>query len=92
MKLTKRDRFGLHLKVEQACLTCLEEAIRASFQERVNKLDTLKDLRINIEILKRFVRSEFELKIIDTIVYWRLQNQLEECSKMTSGWIKYLNN
>jgi len=89
-KLSKRDRFGIHLKIENLCLDCLQAAIAATFEEKNSKLNSLKSLRVQIEILKRLIRHELELKIIDSQDYWRLQNQLEEISKMTSGWIKYL--
>jgi hypothetical protein len=89
-KLSKRDRFGIHLKIENLCLDCLRTAIAATFEEKTEKIKTLKTLRVNVEILKRLIRDEMELKIIDNRCYWRLQNQLEEISKMTSGWIKYL--
>ncbi len=84
-KLSKRDRFGIHLIIENCCLDGLQLAIAATFEEKPEKLKALKNLRLKIEVLKRLIRHEYELKIIDNHAYWRLQNQLEEISKMTSG-------
>lgn len=89
-KLSKRDRFGIHLKIENLCLACLEFSISAAFEEKAEKIKTLKHLRVQIEVLKRLIRHEYEVKIIDNRWYWRLQGQLEEISKMANGWIKYL--
>jgi hypothetical protein len=89
-KLPKRDRFGIHLRIEDVCLHCLELTIIATFEEKTEKLKTLKNLRIRIELLKRLIRHEYELKIINNRDYLRIETQLQELSKMANGWIKYL--
>ena len=89
-QVSKRDRFGIHLRVENLCLHCLELSITASFEERAEKIKTLKTLRVRIEVLKRLIRHEYELKIFDNRAYLRMEKQLQELSKMTNGWIKYL--
>jgi len=42
--------------------------------------------------LKHFVRTEHELKIIDEKTYIRIEMLIIETSKMTNGWIKYIQN
>ncbi len=41
-------------------------------------------------MLKQLIRLEDELDIINDNVYILWQENLQEISKMTSGWIKYL--
>lgn len=41
-------------------------------------------------MLKQLVRLEMEIKTIEDKIYILWQNNLQEISKMTTGWIKYL--
>jgi hypothetical protein len=43
-----------------------------------------------IETLKQLVRLTSDLEIIDMKKYLTLESELQEISKMTNGWIKYL--
>jgi hypothetical protein len=90
-KIPKRDRFGLHAKVEGVCLMILELSIAAAFDPKDRKLISLRSVRTQIEILKRFIRIENDLEIINEKMYIDLEKRLQEISKMTNGWIKYLH-
>lgn len=89
-QISKRDHFGIFLKIENIYLETLELIIAAALEEKDNKLGYLKPARIKIEILKRLVRNCLELKIIEDKNYLLLETQLQEISKMVNGWIKYL--
>jgi len=89
-KLSKRDRFGIYLKIENICLEIIDLSLIASFESRDNKFSFLNSTRIKIEVLKRFFRISHELKIINSKNYIALELDLQEISKMTNGWIKYL--
>jgi hypothetical protein len=86
----KRDRFGILTKIEEYCLSCFCLSIEAALSAKNEKLPILKKVRLNLEILKRLIRITNELGAIDFQKYIFLQKQLEEISKMASGWIKYL--
>ncbi|KKS18905.1 MAG: hypothetical protein UU76_C0012G0028 [Parcubacteria group bacterium GW2011_GWC1_41_7] len=89
-KLQKRDRFGLHTHIEQTCMQCLEYSIQAAFLQKFKKAEILQNLQVHIEILKRFIRIAQELNIYTQKDYLIFENSLQEISKMTSGWKKYL--
>ncbi len=88
--IPKRHRFGLQAKIESLCLEVLNLAITAAFEIKENKKPFLESARVKIEILKRLIRTENELNIIETKIYLDLEQRLQEISKMTNGWIKYL--
>ncbi|KKT24615.1 MAG: hypothetical protein UW11_C0043G0003 [Parcubacteria group bacterium GW2011_GWA2_43_9b] len=90
-KIPKKDRFGIFLKIENLCLEILNLAIAATIEAKADKLPLLKRARIKIEILKRLFRVAGELKIIENKKYINIELDLQEISKMTNGWIKYLN-
>ncbi|MDO8564553.1 MAG: four helix bundle protein [bacterium] len=88
-RFSKRDKLGIHARIEAQCLHALELAIEAAFKPTTQKLGDLKNLRVRAEVLKHLVRTEHELQIIDDKTYLRISEQLVEISKMTNGWINY---
>ena len=91
-QIPKKDRFGIYLKIENLCLEILNLIISASLETKENKLLLLKSARIKIEVLKKLIRISCELQIITNKIYINLELDLQEISKMTNGWIRYLNN
>jgi len=89
-KIPKKDKFGIWLKIENICLDILSLTISASLEYRINKLPILNSARIKIEILKRLIRICKELNVINDKIYVIIESDLQEISKMTNGWIKYL--
>ena len=89
-KIPKKDRFGIYLKIENICIDVVNLTIEASLEIKNNKLPKLNCARTEIEILKRLVRIIYELNLITNNQYIELESNLQEISKMTSGWIKYL--
>jgi len=89
-KIPKKDRYGIYLKMENICLETIYLSINASLEAKDKKLPLVKEMRIKIEILKRFVRILKELNIIEDKKYLNLETCLQEISKMTNGWIKFL--
>ena len=89
--LSKRDKLGLHTVIEKICIETLSLSIKASIENRAEKWETIRKLRIDIEILKNLVRTEFELKTIQEKQYLRIEEALQEISKEALGWEKYAN-
>lgn len=89
--LPKKDRFGLFSKIEETTLGCLKLSIEAALSAREIKLPILQKIKIEVEVIKRLVRLAQELNIINTKTYLSLEEQLQEISRMTTGWIKYLD-
>jgi len=65
-------------------------AIKAALMKQLEKLPLVKELKIEIETLKQFIRLESELSILKEKNYCVFQEKLQEISKMTSGWIEHL--
>ena len=91
LKISKRDRFGIHLKIELLSLETLSLAIQASFETKIEKKPTLETLRIKIGLLKQLVRTALEIHSIPESAYLKLQAKLQEISKMVNGWLKYVS-
>jgi four helix bundle protein len=89
--LSKRDRFGIYIQIEQSCLSSLRLALQATLSARQNKKEKVESLRLETEVLKRLIRLTHDINTIPTKKYLSLQGQLQEISKMANGWIKYLS-
>ncbi|MBI2476007.1 MAG: four helix bundle protein [Candidatus Taylorbacteria bacterium] len=89
-KITKRDKLGLHAKVESVILEILSLAIAAAFTPREKKKSILESARLKTEIAKQLIRTEQELHIIAEASYLALEEGLQEISKMLNGWINSL--
>lgn len=90
-KLTKRDSYGIYLKIESVCLDALTLSIEAALLSRQRKTMSLEMLKIRIELLKQLVRVAHEIYVIEQKRYIALSTDLIEASKMVSGWLKYIN-
>ncbi len=86
----KGDKLGIRAKTEQSCLSSFRLSIEAALAEKNKKLPFAEKLRIEIEVTKQLVRLEMEIDVIENNIYFLWQEKLQEISKMTSGWIKYL--
>ena len=88
--MSKRDKLGIYLKIENICLETVQLIIIASLESKTTKVPTLNTARIKIELLKRLIRISNELDIVSNDKYLETESDLQEISKMTNGWIKYL--
>lgn len=79
----------MYLKIENTCLEIISLIITASLGIRNSKITFLTSARIKIEVLKRLLRIAYEINMINN-KYIELELDLQEISKMTNGWIKYL--
>lgn len=68
----------------------ITQIIQAVFESKQNKLPILNKSRVDIELLKNLFRIIHYLNIIPAFKYIELESDLQEISKMTNGWIKYL--
>ncbi len=89
--MTKSDKLGIYATVEKLSVSIYELLIAAALSPVPEKSVILKNTRIKIEVLKRLIRLMFELKIITSSKYFSLQTDLQEISKMATGWQNFLN-
>lgn len=89
-QVDKINRFGLYLKTEDLIIECFTLAITAALTAKEHKQPLIKNLKVRLEVAKRLIRLMWELKIITDKKYLLLINNCQTASKMTSGWLKYL--
>lgn len=89
-KISKRDKLGIFAKIENSVLDSFSLCIETVYKTRAEKKPSLEKMRTEIEITKQLIRASYEMKIIDEKKYIHFAEMLQEISKMTNGWIKYL--
>ncbi len=89
-KLPKRDKLGIHNYVEKEFLQAFSFLVNASLESKSEKIFSVKKARLQIETLKQLFRIEYEIKVITEKAYLNIELKLQEISKMTNGWFKYL--
>ena len=89
-KIPKIERYGIYARVEHAALECMTLSVEAALVEPGEKIPVVKRLRIRIDITKRLIRLCQELRVIEDKKYFSLQEKLVEASKMSHGWLAYL--
>jgi hypothetical protein len=89
-RFPKKDRYGLGLKLENNCLTLLEQIIMAEQTMPVLKDRALIESSVRIEILKILLRLTMEKQLIKETVYFSLASLIIEIGKMIGGWRKSL--
>ena len=90
LKLSKRDKLGIHSEIEASCLNTLSLSIESCFCVGQKKVQSLENMRVKISVLKNLIRTEQELNIIQEKQYLNISEQLVAISKMTSGWLKFI--
>ncbi len=86
----KKSRFTFGGKIDTLFLDALELVITASYLQKQQKLPYLQKANIKLEILKFFLQTAWEMKILDSKKYIALSESLNEIGRMLGGWLKGL--
>lgn len=89
-KVSKRDKLGIYAEIERKVLNTFSLIISAVYKNKTEKYPVLEQARIQIELTKQLIRTAYEIKSLEERNYLRFAGMLQEISKMTNGWIKYL--
>jgi len=84
----KLDRHTLWQKCEDAILDALEGMLLASQLTKEEKIDSLRQVSVKINLLKIFIRLAKDTKALDLKKYIILEKKIDEIGKMVGGWIR----
>ena len=84
----KQDRFTIFERCECTLLDVLEGIMKASSEQRKEKLPTLERTSLKLNMLRIFVRLMKETKSIDNKKYLALESIIDEIGRMLGGWIR----
>jgi hypothetical protein len=84
----KQDRFTVFEKSECAILDVLESIMKASGEQKKEKLPTLEKASLKLNMLRVFIRLMKDTKTIDAKKYMILESVIDEIGRMLGGWIR----
>ena len=84
----KNDRFTVFERCEQAALDVIEAILLVSSQTKEEKVLTLKQASLKLNVLRVFVRLLKDIKAIDSKKYVTLETMIDEIGRMLGGWIR----
>ena len=86
--MPKTVRHTLGEKIDNLFTDCLELALLASYQSKLKKENTVRQLNTKFDMLKFFIKLLWEIKAIDTNKLTVLSTPLAEVGRMIGGWMK----
>ena len=87
---SKNSRYTIGTKIDSLFLEIIESIIRAAYSDKLEKLISLKNASLKLDLLKFFLQISWEIKSLDNKKYLFLSEKLDEIGKMLGGWIKVL--
>jgi hypothetical protein len=86
----KDSKYTLGAKIDSLLLEVIEGIIKASISDKLEKLISLKNASVKLDLLKFFLQISWEIKSLNNKKYIKLSEKLNEIGKMLGGWIKSL--
>ena len=86
----KDSKYTIGAKIDNLFLETIEYVVRASYSDKLEKLISLKNASVKLDLLKFFLQLSWEIKSLDNKKYITLSETLDEIGKMLGGWIKSL--
>jgi len=87
-----KSRYVLADKIDTHCIQILELLFIASYQNREEKLPTIRMALRRTDVLKFLVRIVWELRALDNKRYAELSEKIHELGRMIGGWKKGLES
>lgn len=86
--ISKQDRYTIYLRVENTILEVIEKILLASQQNKLQKLPTLEQTSLKLNLLRVLIRIMKDVKAINIKKYATLEENIDEIGRMIGGWIK----
>ncbi|MDD5749662.1 MAG: diversity-generating retroelement protein Avd [Patescibacteria group bacterium] len=86
--IPKKDRFTIFERCENILLDIIANILLASSQKPKDKLPTLNNISLKLNLLRVFIRLLKDIKAIDNKKYVSLESMVDEIGKMLGGWIR----
>lgn len=86
--VSKQDRYTIYLRCENVILDIIERILLSSEQSKIEKLPTLKQTSVKLNLLRVLIRLAKDVKAINIKKYTTLEESIDEIGRMLGGWIK----
>ena len=90
--IPKKDRFTTFERAENVLLDIISGIFRASGQSKKEKVPTLEQVSVGLNLFRVLVRLMKDTKALDNKKYTTVQGEVDEIGRMLGGWIRSLKN
>ena len=90
--IPKKDRFTTYERAENVLLDVITGIFRASTQSKKDKVTTLDEVSVQLNLLRVFIRLMKDVKALDNKKYTVIQSEVDEIGRMLGGWIRSLKS
>jgi hypothetical protein len=70
-------------------LDVIEKILHASALYKAEKIEVFERASVDLNMLRVFVRIAKDTKVLDTVKYAKIQQDVDEIGRMLGGWIKH---
>lgn len=88
--IPKKDRFTTFERSENVLLDIMSGIFRASGQSKKEKIPTLEQVSVDLNLFRVFIRLMKDTKGLDNKKYTVVQGEVDEIGRMLGGWIRSL--
>lgn len=87
-RFPRAHRYGLGQRIEEKLYQVLEGLIHAKYGEGAGKIETLRTVNLELEVLRINCRLAHEMNMIPHKSHEYAVRELIEIGKMVGGWLK----
>ncbi len=88
--IPKKDRFTTFERSESVLLDIMSDIFRASGQSKKEKIPTLEQVSVDLNLFRVFIRLMKDTRALDNNKYTVVQGEVDEIGRMLGGWIRSL--
>ena len=88
----REEKFALGQQIKSIILQILELLIEAGYLPKSEKIKSLEQASIKLDLLKILIRLSHDTKLINQKKYIHQEEQLQEIGRMLGGWIRSCKN
>ena len=88
LAVPKQDRYTIWQRSENLMIDVLENLLLASQQAKSEKLPTLNQASLRLNVLRVFIRLMKEVKALDHRKYVTLETDIDDIGRQLGAWIR----
>jgi hypothetical protein len=87
-KIPRLSRYTLGAKIDLLFVELIESLLLAGYAKRQDKLGIIVHASTKLDLLKFFLQTAWEMKILENSVYARVSDPVNEIGRILGGWRK----
>lgn len=91
-RIPRISRYTLGSKIDLLFLEVIESLLLAGYAKRQDKLGIIAHASAKLDLLKFFLQTAWEMKILENSTYARVADPINEIGRILGAWRKTISN